>query len=128
MGGYSRKRRGESRLRSTIEDIGDSAGGVAVAGAVDLSSDFHYHKTVRQALDNRAFGTQSIKAIERPQPCLASFSSFAAQVFLKDEFLVTASFFGGLEFCWFSFFAFNFCKKTHYCLLWPETPHDDSSW
>lgn len=60
-----------------------AVGGVAIAGTVDVVTDYQYHNTVRQALERGADASR-IQAIERPKPCLASFGSFAAQALTKN--------------------------------------------
>lgn len=62
---------------------GVAVGGVAIAGTVDVVTDYQYHTTVRQALERGPVGA-TIKAIERPNPCLASFGSFASQALTKN--------------------------------------------
>ena len=55
-----------------------SLGGLAIAGTVDVATDYKYHNTVRHAIE-RGADAQTIRAIERPKQCLATFGSFAAQ-------------------------------------------------
>lgn len=60
-----------------------AAFGVAIAGTVDVVTDYQYHTTVRQAID-RGADAPTIQAIERPNPCLANFGSFASQALTKN--------------------------------------------
>jgi len=81
---------GKTLLASTVNSgkillaaSGIALGGFTIAGTVDVATDYQYHTTVRQALE-RGADAQTIQAIERPQPCLASFGSFAAQALTKN--------------------------------------------